>query len=1187
MVHIGNQTSCWAATPLDPFEFALASGFDAFEWFPDKKPGLGWDEADLSEELRAAIRDAARARGVRLSVHARWQANPLDPEASAVLWRDLELAEDLGAELLNLHLCHEAGIEAYIEAIRPLARRVAERGLLLAIENTPHHAPEQFNELFARLRDAQGFPAGSVGMCLDVGHANLCAATRNDYLGFLDRLAPETPILHLHLHENWGDADTHLPLFTGPAGRDEAGVRGLLERLQRRQVGGSIIFEQWPSPPELLVNARARVLELIAQCAPELRAAPSRTRKNRPTAEKKAPDVAEARAIGADLNNRGLVPAKEGRGEFSPDSPPEAAESFLSDLVKADQRCRSWREKLEFVGGLFADEARVWRMQDLVDAAVYLRFLSTGAIRCVEDGRHFRPGRHAALAGQIQQRLAGLAASDTAFVIRRIHPWLPSSAPVFRRAEPLTRIRDIAHRNDIPQDLKREIKHTLQNKLHRCAGPEDLSTSAALLERIAAPGAGYPPAFVQEFRLFHEELREFFNARSLEERLNALLPGASERDAEPIRSFLCARSGAGLAGRLAALHCLVRLRRSFLERIKQASGPPSEALLLADVALEDHAFVLLSEIIGALEGLAETAWEPCLDTLELTLANLSLSRIELDECGAIMSELAAWRRAFDPRDREPLLRLKATVERGRRLAERFSDRILAWFPERAAKLGRALGVPEHAIRVFGDAEIRGHVVFQLSKLAALLLGRFRRQLVLSPWDVAVSGQAAGRVAEAARLGEMDPGRKEPTILLLQQAEGDEEIPACVSALILAHEIPHLSHLGVRARQAGVVLATCMEVSELAKVRSFTGQRLRLTAASDTVQWEAATEAAPAERPRRPVSIPEARSSMNRSWMELEETGPDTAGGKAEGARRLAELARQAGASFKTPPSFAIPFGVLEAALAAAPEVEAEYRQRLGCIDDLPPEQFKAGLERLRALIRGLEFPAEIGAEAGWRFGPEARLMVRSSANCEDLEALAGAGLYESVANVPISGFCAALRTVFSSLWSFRAALSRKQAGIPHERAHMAALVQQLVAPDYSFVLHTANPLNRNANEVYVELVPGLGETLVAAASRGVPYRLVCDKRSGAVTTLALASISQALWPAAAGGTVWQIVDYSQAWLSHDPEARRRLGNRLASIAARVEAAAQRPQDIEGVVAGEDIWLVQSRPQQGLRDSDAR
>jgi hypothetical protein len=30
--------------------------------------------------------------------------------------------------------------------------------------------------------------------------------------------------------------------------------------------------------------------------------------------------------------------------------------------------------------------------------------------------------------------------------------------------------RDIAHRNDIPKDLKDEIKHTLQNKLHRSAG---------------------------------------------------------------------------------------------------------------------------------------------------------------------------------------------------------------------------------------------------------------------------------------------------------------------------------------------------------------------------------------------------------------------------------------------------------------------------------------------------------------------------------------------------------------------------------------------------------------------------------------------------------------------------------------------------------------------------------------------
>lgn len=34
------------------------------------------------------------------------------------------------------------------------------------------------------------------------------------------------------------------------------------------------------------------------------------------------------------------------------------------------------------------------------------------------------------------------------------------------------------------QDLKQEIKHTLQNKLHRNAGPEDLVAAEAMLQRV-------------------------------------------------------------------------------------------------------------------------------------------------------------------------------------------------------------------------------------------------------------------------------------------------------------------------------------------------------------------------------------------------------------------------------------------------------------------------------------------------------------------------------------------------------------------------------------------------------------------------------------------------------------------------------------------------------------------------------
>jgi len=256
-IWIGNQTSYCAATADEPFAYARANGFDAFEWFPDKKPsGAGWSETDLKREQRRALREAARARNMRLSVHAPLEANPLEPGFRPLLLKDVELARDLGAALLNIHLHAERGLKAYVESLTWLVRQLAGTGLQLAIENTPLHPPEQFNELFARLHGLDLPRLHRVGMCLDLGHANLCAATRNDYLGYLDRLQPQVPIIHLHIHENWGDADSHLTLFTGPAGRDAAGVREFIGRMKRRGFIGSLILEQWPQPPSLLNQAR-------------------------------------------------------------------------------------------------------------------------------------------------------------------------------------------------------------------------------------------------------------------------------------------------------------------------------------------------------------------------------------------------------------------------------------------------------------------------------------------------------------------------------------------------------------------------------------------------------------------------------------------------------------------------------------------------------------------------------------------------------------------------------------------------------------------------------------------------------------------------------------------------------------------------------------------------------------------
>jgi sugar phosphate isomerase/epimerase len=269
-IRIGNQTSFSALSATQPFEYAVENGFDAFEWFPDKKESaVGWEKSDLDAETRRYIKNTALEHDICLSVHAPWQSNPLRPEVLELLFKDIEFAQDIGASLLNIHLYTDEGMVSYVQSIIPLVKRLAQVGIKLSIENTPLTGPEDFNELFGQLRNLGSDDTAHVGMCLDLGHANLCEATRNNYLKFVDLLDPQVPIIHVHIHENYGDYDSHLPLFTGPAGKDALAIEWLIERLKRRKFSGCIILEQWPQPPTLLNEVRKGLFDMICTSRPQ------------------------------------------------------------------------------------------------------------------------------------------------------------------------------------------------------------------------------------------------------------------------------------------------------------------------------------------------------------------------------------------------------------------------------------------------------------------------------------------------------------------------------------------------------------------------------------------------------------------------------------------------------------------------------------------------------------------------------------------------------------------------------------------------------------------------------------------------------------------------------------------------------------------------------------------------------
>jgi sugar phosphate isomerase/epimerase len=168
----------------------------------------------------------------------------------------------VGAGVVNLHLFPEHGARPFAESLRPLMDAARSAGLRLSLENTPRTSPDDFNAVFGVLSAKPEAP-GRIGMCLDSGHANLFAGTRNDFLRFVDLLGNHVPIIHWHAHENWGDRDSHLPLFTGPSAVDDRGLRGLVHRLNERGFAGSVVLEQWPEPPEVLVETRRRLQQLL------------------------------------------------------------------------------------------------------------------------------------------------------------------------------------------------------------------------------------------------------------------------------------------------------------------------------------------------------------------------------------------------------------------------------------------------------------------------------------------------------------------------------------------------------------------------------------------------------------------------------------------------------------------------------------------------------------------------------------------------------------------------------------------------------------------------------------------------------------------------------------------------------------------------------------------------------------
>ncbi|KAF3674172.1 hypothetical protein FXO38_05354 [Capsicum annuum] len=83
----------------------------------------------------------------------------------------------------------------------------------------------------------------------------------------------------------------------------------------------------------------------------------------------------------------------------------------------------------------------------------------------------------------------------------------------------------------------------------------------------------------------------------------------------------------------------------------------------------------------------------------------------------------------------------------------------------------------------------------------------------------------------------------PVIHVVNKTDGDEEVTAAgsnISGVVLLQELPHLSHLGVRARQEKVVFVTCDDDDKVSDVRQLLGKYVRLEPSSIGVKLTASS-----------------------------------------------------------------------------------------------------------------------------------------------------------------------------------------------------------------------------------------------------------------------------------------------------------------------------------------------------------
>ena len=131
----------------------------------------------------------------------------------------LEVAAELGARKVVVHPGHIGGLGSYVmetalayanASLAAIIKRAQALGLCVCLENMfprcrAYVEPDDFVEIMQRFPDLK--------LTLDTGHANIGKKNGRRILEFIEKFGHR--IGHLHISDNFGQRDDHIPLGSG------------------------------------------------------------------------------------------------------------------------------------------------------------------------------------------------------------------------------------------------------------------------------------------------------------------------------------------------------------------------------------------------------------------------------------------------------------------------------------------------------------------------------------------------------------------------------------------------------------------------------------------------------------------------------------------------------------------------------------------------------------------------------------------------------------------------------------------------------------------------------------------------------------------------------------------------------------------------------------------------------------